>query len=251
MIQPLDDRWEQIAQNAMATPSMREVLAITSSGRKLTGRNLGTLKVVQGRYPLRGWLNDEIISACLQQVVEYGLQVSNHKIGETPRQHAFNSFFYTNLREMGAQSVKRWATRVKIGKENLLMVERVFIPGHSGAHWASLVVSPIAHTIEYFDSLGGPASPHILNAKAWLREELGKLYKEGEWTVPTGSFGAGPEQSNSSDCGVFTCINARMVVLGVDPMAYAGSDTDIQRTRMAAELLSGGLKGDFEPRIEF
>lgn len=251
MIQPLDAKWEQIVQNAMATPSMQEMLATTSNGTKLTRRDLGTLKVVKGRDPSHGWLNDEIISACLQQVVEYGLEASNHKVGETPKYFAFNTFFYTNLREKGAQSVKRWATRAKIGKENLLKVERVFIPVHSGAHWTLLVVSPIAHTIEYFDSLGGPARPYILNAKAWLREELGKLFKEEEWTVPTGNFGVGPQQSNSSDCGVFTCTNARMVVLGVDPMAYDGSDMELQRTRMVAELLNGGLKGDLEPRVEF
>lgn len=251
IIQPLDAKWEQIVQSAMSTPSMQEVLATTSSGNNLTRRDFGTLKVVKGRDPSHGWLNDEIISACLQQVVEYGLQAANHKVGETPKYYAFNTFFYTNLREKGAQSVRRWATRAKIGKENLLKVERVFIPVHSGAHWTLLVVSPIAHTIEYFDSLGGPARPYIVNAKAWLREELGKLFKEEEWTVPTGSVGAGPQQSNNSDCGVFTCTNARMVVLGVDPMAYAGSNMELQRTRMAAELLNGGLKGDFAPRVVF
>lgn len=251
LIQPLDAKWEQSVQSAMSTPSMQEVLATTPSGNNLTRRDFGTLKVVKGRDPSHGWLNDEIISACLQQVVEYGLQASNHKVGETPKYYAFNTFFYTNLREKGAQSVRRWATRAKIGKENLLKVERVFIPVHSGAHWTLLVVSPIAHTIEYFDSLSGPARPYILNAKAWLKEELGKLFKEEEWTVPTGSVGAGPQQSNSSDCGVFTCTNARMVVLGVDPMAYAGSDMELQRTRMAAELLNGGLKGDLAPRVVF
>lgn len=251
IIQTLDDKWEQSVQLAMSTPSMQEVLATTSSGNNLTRRDFGTLKVVKGRDPSHGWLNDEIISACLQQVVEYGLQAANHKAGDTPKFYAFNTFFYTNLREKGAQSVRRWATRAKIGKENLLKVERVFIPVHSGAHWTLLVVSPVAHTIEYFDSLGGPARPYILNAKAWLREELGKLFKEEEWTVPTGSVGAGPQQSNSSDCGVFTCTNAKMVVLGVDPMAYAGSDMELQRTRMAAELLNGGLKGDLAPRVVF
>lgn len=93
--------------------------------------------------------------------------------------------------------------------------------------------------------------PRVLNTKAWLRAELGKLYKKDKWTVPTGSFGAGPQQSNSSDCGVFTRTNARMVVLGVDPRAYAGSHMEIQRTRMVAGLLDGGLEGDFEPRVVF
>lgn len=251
LIQPLDAKWEQCVYNAMATPGMLEVLATTSNGCKLTRRDLGTLKVVKGRDPPRGWLNDEVISACLQHVVDYGLRKSNHKIGETPKYHAFNTFFYKNLREKGIQSIRSWATRAKIGKENLLSVERLFIPVHSGRHWSLIVVSPIGHTIEYFDSLGGPAHPYILNMAVWLRAELGKLFKEDEWTVPTGSLGAGPQQSNDSDCGVFTCTNARMVLLGLDPMEYEGSDSEIQRTRMVAELLNGGLKGDFEPLESF
>lgn len=250
-IQPLDAKWERCVYNAMATPGMLEVLATTSNGCKLTRRDLGTLKVVKGRDPPRGWLNDEVISACLQHVVDYGLRKSNHKIGETPKYHAFNTFFYTNLREKGTQSIRSWATRAKIGKENLLNVERLFIPVHSGRHWSLIVVSPIGHTIEYFDSLGGPAHSYILNMAVWLRAELGKLFKEEEWTVPTGSFGAGPQQSNDSDCGVFTCTNARMILLGLDPMQYDGSDSEIQRTRMVAELLNGGLKGEFEPLGNF
>lgn len=134
MIQPLDVKWELSVNNAMATLSMQEVLATTSNGIKLTRRDLGTFKVVKGRDPPRGWLNDEIISACLQQVVDYGLQESNHKVGETPQYHAFSTFFYTNLREKGVQSVGRWVNKAKIGKEKLLKVERLFIPVHSGAH---------------------------------------------------------------------------------------------------------------------
>lgn len=101
LIQPLDAKWEQCVYNAMAMPGMLELLATTSNGCKLTRRDLGTLKAVKGRDPPLGWLNDKVISACLQHVVDYGLRKSNHKIGETPKYHAFNTFFYTNLREKG------------------------------------------------------------------------------------------------------------------------------------------------------
>lgn len=76
----------------MATLSMQEVLATTSNGSKLTRRDLGTLKALKGRYPPCGWLNDEVISACLQQVADYGLRASNKKVGETPQYHAFSPF---------------------------------------------------------------------------------------------------------------------------------------------------------------
>lgn len=251
IILPLDARWRASVQQALDTPNMRQVLVTLASGATLTRKDIGTLKVVLGRDPAHGWLNDEIIAACLQQVVDYGLKISHHKAGETPKYHAFNTFFYKNLRDKGAQSVKRWASRAKVGKENLLKVERVFIPVHQGAHWTLLVVSPLARTIEYFDSLGGHAGSYIQNAKLWLTEELGKEWKGEEWTVPTGSYGAGPRQTNGSDCGVFTCTTARMVVLGVDPMSYGGDDMELQRSRMVAELLNGGLKGDFEPKVVF
>ena len=251
IIMPLDARWRASVQQALDTPNMRQVLVTLASGATLTRKDIGTLKVVLGRDPAHGWLNDEIIAACLQQVVDYGLKISDHKAGETPKYHAFNTFFYKNLRDKGAQSVKRWASRAKVGKENLLKVERVFIPVHQGAHWTLLVVSPRARTIEYFDSLGGHAGSYIQNAKLWLAEELGKEWKVEDWTVPTGSYGAGPRQTNGSDCGVFTCTTARMVVLGVDPMSYGGDDMELQRSRMVAELLNGGLKGDFEPKVVF
>ena len=251
IIQPLNTFWEAKVKQAMDTPNMREVLVTSSAGTSLTRRDFGTLKVVSGRDPAHGWLNDEIILACLQQVVDYGLRVSSHKPGQTPTFHAFNTFFYKNLRDKGAQSVKRWATRAKIGTKDLNRVRRVFIPVHQGAHWTLLVVSPIARTIEYFDSLGGSADDYIRNAKSWLASEMGKGWNEEEWSVPTGSHGAGPRQTNGSDCGVFTCTTARMVVLGVDPMAYGGEDMKVQRERMVAELLNGGLTGDFEPKVVF
>lgn len=251
IIQPLDAKWEADVQQALDTPNMRQVLVNLPTGATLTRKDIGTLKVVPGRDPAHGWLNDEIIATCLQQVVDYGLKMSGHKAGETPKYHAFNTFFYKNLRDKGAQSIKRWASKAKIGKEDLLKVERVFIPVHQGAHWTLLVVSPLTRTIEYFDSMGGRAGSYVQNAKLWLAEELGRGWKEEEWTVPTGSYGAGPRQTNGSDCGVFTCTTARMVVLGVDPMSYGGDDMEVQRGRMVAELLNGGLEGDFEPRVVF
>ena len=251
VIQPLTAEWEAKVQAAMDTPDMRSVLVTLPSGTTLTRKDFGTLKVVPGRDPAHGWLNDEIILASLQHVVDYGLRMSNHQTGKTPKYHAFNTFFYKNLRDKGAQSIKRWATKAKIGGRALEEVDRVFIPVHQGAHWTLLVVSPVARTIEYFDSMGGSADSYIRNAKLWLAAEMGARFKENEWAVPTGTHGVGPRQTNMSDCGVFTCTTARMVALGVDPMAYGGEDMGVQRGRMVAEVLNGGLLGDFDPKVEF
>lgn len=85
--------------------------------------------------------------------------------------------------------------------------------------------------------------------KGWLVEELGRGWKE-EWTVRTGSYGAGPRQTNERDCGVFTCTNAKMVMLGVDPMSYGGEDVEVQN-RLVEELLNRGAEGGLEPRLVF
>ena len=147
IIQPLSTEWEAKVETAMNTPDMRTVLVTLPSGTKLTRKDFGTLKVVSGRDPISGWLNDEIILASLQQVVDYGLRAAGHEAGQPPKYHVFNTFFYSNLRDKGAQSVKRWAQRAKIGGKALENVERVFIPVHQGMHWTLLVVSPTARTI--------------------------------------------------------------------------------------------------------
>lgn len=229
----------------MALADDREV-ATTSTGTKLLRRDLGTLLPQNGRDSASGWLNDEIIAAYLQAVVDHGLAATDFKKGQTPKYYAFNTFFYKNIRDKGADSVKRWATKAKIGGKNLEHVERIFIPVHEGAHWTLLVVSPVLKTIEYFDSLGGSPDKYVRNAKAWLAQEMGRAWTEADWEVVDSTS---PRQDNGKDCGVFTVTTAKMVVLGVDPLAYGCDDIPLQRRRMVAELLQGGFTGEFEPRV--
>lgn len=249
VIQPLTADWEAKVDAAMAKQSTN-VVAKTSTGTALTRKDLGTLFPQPGRDPASGWLNDEIIMAYLQAVVDYGREISGYKDGDIPKYHAFNTFFFKNIRDKGVQSVKRWAIKAKIGGKNLESVERVFIPVHSGAHWTLLVVSPIAHTIEYFDSLDRGPGPFVKVAKDWLKQEMGKNFKEDEWRVVLAD-GGGPQQNNSSDCGVFAVTTAKMVLLGINPAAYSSSDIPLQRKRMVAELMNGGFRADFAPNFTF
>ncbi len=249
VIQPLAADWEAKVDAAMAK-QRNIVIAKSSIGTALTRKDFGTLFPQAGKDPAHGWLNDEIIMAYLQAVVDHGREISGYKDGDVPKYHAFNTFFFKNIRDKGVQSVKRWATRAKIGGKNLESVERVFIPVHSGAHWTLLVISPMAHTIEYFDSMGGAAAPYTKAAKDWLKQEMGKSYKEEEWKIVLPE-GGGPQQSNSSDCGVFTVTTAKMVLLGIDPTAYSSRDIPLQRKRMVAELMNGGFTADFAPNFTF
>ncbi|KAA6407594.1 MAG: Ulp1 protease family [Lasallia pustulata] len=243
VIQPLSSEWEEKVSKTMALAD-GQVVAVTSTGTKLLRGDLGTLLPQAGRDSASGWLNDEIITAYLQAVVDHGLATTGFKKGQTPKYYAFNTFFYTNIRDKGPDSVKRWASKARIGGKNLENVERIFIPVHEGSHWTLLVVSPVLKTIEYFDSLGGAPDRYVANTKAWLAQEMGRAWKEADWEVIDSTS---PLQNNGKDCGVFTVTTAKMVVLGVDPMAYGCEDIPLQRKRMVAELIHGGFTKEFEP----
>ena len=256
VIESLPPGWEEKVRINMAK-GMREQLAMTSVGNPLTRRDFGMVLPQSGTGddPI-GWLNDEIISGYLQAVVDHGHRAMGHPRGAKPRMHAFSPFFYTTLKERGYDAVKRWSNRAKIGGNDLKNVEYVFIPCNpSRSHWTLVVVSPVRKTIEVFDSMHGASSDKVNTTKAWLRGELGSSYIDSEWLVVEDPIypgrGKGPLQNNSSDCGVFAVTTAKMLVLGVDPMAVSAQDMPLQRRRLVAELLNGGFSGEFEPRVVF
>ena len=256
VIEALPPGWDEKVRINMAK-GMREQLAMTSVGNPLTRRDFGMVLPQSGTGddPI-GWLNDEIISGYLQAVVDHGHRAMGHPRGAKPRVHAFSPFFYTTLKERGYDAVKRWSTRAKIGGSDLKNVEYVFIPCNpSRSHWTLVVVSPVRKTIEVFDSMHGASLDKVNTTKSWLRGELGSSYVDSEWTVVEDPVhpgrGKGPVQNNSSDCGVFAVTTAKMLVLGVDPMAVSAQDMPLQRRRLVAELLNGGFSGEFEPRVVF
>ncbi|KAL1986951.1 hypothetical protein VTN96DRAFT_5107 [Rasamsonia emersonii] len=237
-VRPLSPQWEARVADAMSAPNSRQ-LATTLNGDPLTRRDLASCHTPEA------WLNDEVINAYLLLLVDYLRRVSgNAGRLDRPKYHAFNSFFYSNLRDRGYESVRRWATRAKIGGEALLDVDMVFVPVHNSAHWTLLVVRPATRSIEYYDSLGSRSLAHVNNIKKWLRGELGDHYVEEEWAVlPSNS----PQQDNGSDCGVFLLTTAKALAVGLEPDVYSSADITTLRKKIVAELINGGLEGEFDP----
>lgn len=257
-IQPLSNDWDQRLAEALQSP-MDAVIGHTSKNVAITRKDIGTVLPQRNSADnSSGWVNDEIIAAGVQMVVDYGLDrhASRPTRSYIPRIHAFNSFFYNNLKTKGYKSIEKWATKAKIGGKDLLKVEWVFIPINvNGTHWTLAAVSPTRKTIEYFDSLHGSATPVVSNIRKWLRGELRDAYKESEWKVledpAFGGRGKGPTQDNAKDCGIFSVTTAKAIVLGVDPMAVSAADMPLQRRRVVAEIMNGGFKGDFQPNFTF
>ncbi|KAL8812806.1 MAG: hypothetical protein Q9223_007200 [Gallowayella weberi] len=250
VIEPLTPEWEDRVSQVMGTRLSSSVsLARTSTGETLYRRDFGHVLPQPGVDPAMGWLNDTIITAYLQAVVDYAQKSRDVRRGDLPKVHAMNTFFYENLAQRGYDSVKRWATKAKFGGKNLLKMEKIFIPINKGGnHWVLVHVNPQAKKIEYFDSFHNRPGPVEGNIRTWLRHELGDAYVEDEWTLTQNH---GPQQRNASDCGVFATTTAKMIVLGVDPMAFSAADMQTQRWRMLAELMNGGFDGDFAPRLTF
>ncbi|KAB8261823.1 hypothetical protein BDV32DRAFT_148147 [Aspergillus pseudonomiae] len=237
-VRPLSGEWMSRVSNAMATNSNRRI-ATTLAGDPLTKKDLSTC------FTPMAWLNDEVINSYLALIVDY-LRRTNHNNGRSdkPRFHAFNTFFFSNMRDKGYQSVRRWANRAKIGGASLLDVDTVFVPVHNSAHWTLIVIKPLERTIEHFDSLGSLSHRHVGVMKDWLRNELGPRYVEEEWRVlPSVS----PQQDNGSDCGVFLLSTAKAVAIGIEPLSYCARDIVLLRKKIVAELMAGGLEGDFDP----
>lgn len=237
-VRPLSREWMMKVSEAMRTLQGYAV-ARSPSGDDLYQRDIATCI-----KPL-AWLNDEIINAYLTVLVQYLRQsTGNTAPNERPKFHAFNTFFYSTLKDKGYQGVRRWANRAKIGGEALLDVDTVFIPVHQASHWTLMVVRPMDRTIEYFDSLGARGVREVEVIKNWLRGELGDKFDAEEWTfLPSVSS----QQDNMSDCGVFLLTNAKAIALGIEPTAFGASDTVGLRAKIVAELMNGGLHGPFCP----
>lgn len=236
-VKALPPKWEKKVDEAIRLPNSHQ-LGTTPGGDPLTRRDLATC------YQPLAWLNDEVINAYLAVIINFLRQASEASSNEQPRHHAFNSFFFSNLRDKGYDSVRRWASRARIGKGNLLGVEIVLVPIHHHSHWTLLVVRPAARTIEHFDSLGGMSRAHVALIQEWLRQELGDKYVEEDWTVlPSRS----PQQDNGSDCGVFLLTTAKLRALNLDPLSYGAKDIPLIRKRIVGELMNGGFGGDLDP----
>ncbi|MCJ1233519.1 hypothetical protein MMC14_001477 [Varicellaria rhodocarpa] len=240
LIQPLSAEWSRKVDVAMSGISMETALALSPDGTILRRRAFGTLLPQPGVDSASAWLNDEMVSGYLQLVVKDGLEKAKHRRGQSPRYHAFSTFFYENLALKGYEGVDRWARRAKLEGKDLLKAEYVLVPVHHRNHWTLLVVSPLRKTVEYFDSYHGNGRPFTSQILKWVAGELGSAYKADEWKVfnEAGS----PDQLNAKDCGVFVATTARMIVSGWNPLeAYTKDDLKCQRRRMAAELMQGGF----------
>ena len=179
---------------------------------KLNARDFGTLLPNRFNGDPKAWLNDNIVNEYLAILTAHKKKDAGfeHKRGgPAPLVHAFSSFWYSTAVSR-PKSVERWASRFQLGGRQFLDAELILYPICDGGHWRLLVVKPKSRAIEYFDSLGFSGDKYINAFKDYIKKELGDAWLEDEWTVA--ELQRSSRQLNGSDCGVFTLLNALVVI---------------------------------------
>ena len=185
----------------------------------------------------REWLNDEVIN--------FYMQILHEKY---PKTFIWNSFFWLKLSSDGQgynyKSVQRWTSRKKI---DLFSFDRVIVPMNIGKnHWALGLVDFREKSIKYYDSLaeGTIHKSFVSHMKQYLSDEW-KDKKKGEEMPDFNAFDTPlvypPQQSNSFDCGVFTCMNAECLSGGRDWIDFDQSMIPDMRRKMLLQIRNGRI----------
>ncbi|OPJ86807.1 sentrin-specific protease 2 [Patagioenas fasciata monilis] len=175
------------------------------------------------------WLNDEIINFYMSLLVE-----RNKKEGY-PSVHAFSTFFYPKLISEGYKAVRRWTRGVDLFKQDIVLV-----PIHLRVHWALAVIDVRKKTIKYFDSMAQKGSKICDTLFRYLQEESREKRNQelniSEWTLHNMEPHEIPQQTNGSDCGVFTCKFADYISRD-KPITFTQNNMPYFRKKMVWEII--------------
>lgn len=175
------------------------------------------------------WLNDEIINFYMSLLVE-----RNKKEGY-PSVHAFSTFFFPKLISEGYKAVRRWTRGVDLFKQDIILV-----PIHLRVHWALAVIDVRKKTIKYFDSMAQKGSKICDTLFRYLQEESREKRNQeldiSEWALHNMEPHEIPQQTNGSDCGVFTCKFADYISRD-KPITFTQNNMPYFRKKMVWEII--------------
>ncbi|KAJ1608317.1 ULP1 like chllamydin domain-containing protease [Cryptosporidium canis] len=198
------------------------------------------------------WLNDELINFYFSMLQERNdRQVAK---GLKLKVWLWNSFFYSKLTSDQTngtgycyRNVSRWTQRKKI---DLFDYDLVLLPINvNNVHWTLGMVDLKLGNIQYFDSLGGSFQDHLgctkmsaaffQNMSRYIQDEYMDKKKQkfpGQLKHLTTFSRPVPQQSNGSDCGVFTCMFAECLSEG-RPFDFDTTRIDRIREIMLVECI--------------
>ncbi|XP_071638127.1 sentrin-specific protease 1-like [Temnothorax longispinosus] len=199
--------------------------AVEGFGLRLTRKDLYTLAD-------SNWLNDEVINFYMNLLIARGTSSDVY-----PKVLAMNTFFYSKLLSGGHSSLKRWTRKVDIFAQDLVVV-----PVHLYVHWCMAIIDFRDKTIVYYDSMGSDNPKCLAALKLYLQNEsLDKkkqLYDMRDWEFYSAKNI--PQQTNGSDCGVFSCMFAEYICANRE-ITFTQDDMPYLRDKMFREIINGKL----------
>jgi hypothetical protein len=213
--------------------------AVVVKGIELVSHDFSTLlpKLFDG--DTKAWVNDNIVNEYLSVLLDHQKKKEGWTFkrgGDAPPVHAYGSHWYTNMKK-GYSRVERWARRANLDKKKLLDAKLVLFPICDQSHWRLLAIKPQERLIEYYDSLGGLGQQYTDVALKYLEAELGEDYVASEWSVCDKQKSM--RQDNASDCGIFTLLNALVLLRGEEHGRVVVSDgMQAARRRIAITLMA-------------
>jgi hypothetical protein len=247
LIRKLPPDWAAKVDHAMAKKDKREILATTVDGTDLTRHDFGCLLPQKNSSDhMSGWLNDEIVNGFISAIVERKNEQHKIKRGQTPKYASYATAWYTNFKKTGIKGIETWSRRKQIKGEKLLGCDIIFFPVNTGAHWMLLIIEPKKRTISFLDSLRQISAKKKFFgiAREWLKMELKEKYQEQEWKES--EMNESEPQLNEDDCGVYVCFNALIAAKNYTYHELAYASIADGRKLMAAILMAGGFRGDWE-----
>ncbi|KAF7684627.1 Sentrin-specific protease [Astathelohania contejeani] len=168
-----------------------------------------------------GWLNDKIINYYFEMIREYASHLHT-------RIYVFSTYFYPTLLRKGPEWIHTWTRG-----EDIFSYTYVFIPVHLGAHWIFICVDMNKRMLEYYDSLGGVDKNTIKAILGYFRSE--RIDAEFKIMIKKHI----PRQTNSDDCGVFTCYYAKKRIMSL--VFHENINTNELRREMIEEIKQGRI----------
>ena len=194
------------------------------------------------------WITDPIINGYMFLLQQRDKLLIQSQARTTPNLF-FTSMLYTKVLYEGdhcEDGVLTWGTKkceTYIGKgTNIFQMNKIYFPiNHNNSHWALVQADMEQHVLTYYDSLGkhtaNKTTGSVLGQKAlttilkYLKHEHMQVCKselQSTWRVDDQSNTI-PQQSNGSDCGVFTIAYADL--LSVDESLKSMNPKQMNETR--------------------
>ncbi|ETW01166.1 hypothetical protein H310_06766 [Aphanomyces invadans] len=183
------------------------------------------------------WLNDEIVNFWFQMLTE-------RDATRPVKSHFFNSFFFSKVSEDGYNytNVRRWTRKV-----DLFAMDKIFVPVNiRNVHWCLAVIFMKEKRIQYYDSMAGVGIQCLDVLFKYLHDESqhkkNTVFDSTGWEL-VATTNDTPQQGNSFDCGVFTCMFADFLSRDL-PLTFSQRDMKFYRRRMVLRMVQGSIPED-------